>query len=483
MKIEIVHDSLAKKIYQLASNEDKMLIKINTFIQNRYLYYEETQTLLSKRDLKYIDPHLHKTTLSPEQKILIRKSRQKASSARVAFIAIRILSLVALVGGIIWGITTTIELLRTKNLEEKKLAYAEKLQKQRQYDENKKIATLNQTNLTEQNIGVQDTALLRMLIAKYDTVQQQQLEDEKLRNRAQSATLSNLAATALSQRDKGAALQLVEKALKLNEKNSQALQVLAELSNADLSDFVKNETKDIIRKTRKKIKTGKLEVENMLAIFSEDNEVASKMNQTVEQAIHDVSKRVYPNQQQAIAKPKMLQDLKQAPHAAPPPIARKPPTAPASDSGSRPEEMPTMVAPNLAPPISASISQVNNELPCAFVQQQTSKWTDLDKEYIAFRYTDNKVLEFQLKKELLPLISIRLMLENGKQVVFNTLQTAVVDKKLQISCPLSAAQQTVLLQNPIKEILLLLPNEKKMPVRFNSNSLLTLRKATTCFLQ
>ncbi len=483
MKIEIVHDSLAKKIYQLASNEDKMLIKINTFIQNRHLYYEETQTLLSKRDLKYIDPYLSKTTLSPEQTILIRKSRQKASSARVAFIAVRVLSLVAIIAGIIWGVTTTIKLLRTKALEEKKLAYAEKLYKQRQQDENTKIATLNKTNLTEQNIGVQDTILLRMLIARYDTVQQQQLEDEKLRNRAQSATLSNLAATALSQKDKGAALQLVEKALKLNEKNSQALLVLAELSNADLSDFVKQETKDIISQTRKKIKTGTLEVENMLAIFSEDNEVGSKKNKTVEQAIGDASKRVRPNEQQPIAKPKMLKDLKKAPNQHPP-IATKPPTPPTAGGGSRIENMPTMPTPNLEPIVGTAISnQSNTNLPCAFVQQQTSKWTDLDNNRTAFRYSSSQLLEFQLRKETIAPVEIRLMLENGKQIIFSDLQKTVVDKKIQLSCPISTAQKTVLQQNAIKEIILVLPKDKTATIELTTNGLLTLQKATTCFLQ
>jgi len=57
MKIEISHDLLARKVYERASADDKMRLKISTFIRSRYADYKERKTLLITADLNYIEPY------------------------------------------------------------------------------------------------------------------------------------------------------------------------------------------------------------------------------------------------------------------------------------------------------------------------------------------------------------------------------------------------------------------------------------------
>jgi DNA repair exonuclease SbcCD ATPase subunit len=81
MKIEISHDALAKRLFERASTEDKMRLKVKTFIQERYKDFTDPsrRTLLRVADLNYIEPYLKSltTALSAEEQLFIRRSQNR----------------------------------------------------------------------------------------------------------------------------------------------------------------------------------------------------------------------------------------------------------------------------------------------------------------------------------------------------------------------------------------------------------------------
>lgn len=80
MKVEIIHDSLAKKIYNLIDAEDRMWLKIEQFIQNRYQYFLESGDYLNAQNLEYIAPYLDDIQISEEQRTFIEVSKKKVQS-------------------------------------------------------------------------------------------------------------------------------------------------------------------------------------------------------------------------------------------------------------------------------------------------------------------------------------------------------------------------------------------------------------------
>lgn len=80
MKIELYHDILAKKVYEKASADEKMRLKIERFIRERYDFYRESQALMTANDLDYVTPYLEKVLLPPEQLDFIRESRREVAA-------------------------------------------------------------------------------------------------------------------------------------------------------------------------------------------------------------------------------------------------------------------------------------------------------------------------------------------------------------------------------------------------------------------
>jgi hypothetical protein len=81
MKIEISHDALAKRLFERASTEDKMRLKVKTFIQERYKDFTDPsrRTLLRVSDINYIEPYLKslKAELSADEHLFIRRSQNR----------------------------------------------------------------------------------------------------------------------------------------------------------------------------------------------------------------------------------------------------------------------------------------------------------------------------------------------------------------------------------------------------------------------
>lgn len=79
MKIEIRHDSLAKRIFEAASAEDKARAKANRFLHERYEHYRQnTQVLLTQQELNYLSPFLEHLPLPTSLQNFVEKSQQSA---------------------------------------------------------------------------------------------------------------------------------------------------------------------------------------------------------------------------------------------------------------------------------------------------------------------------------------------------------------------------------------------------------------------
>ena len=97
MKFEITHDTLARKVFEKASTEDRARQKALSFVRTRYLFYLEHKTFLRTDDLNYILPYQPSLVLSPEEQLFIQKSQQRAQRRNLA-IAFSIVLVIGILG-------------------------------------------------------------------------------------------------------------------------------------------------------------------------------------------------------------------------------------------------------------------------------------------------------------------------------------------------------------------------------------------------
>jgi len=273
MNLELSHDTLAKAIYDKASREDKMLVKKQNFVKRRYRYYLDSDILLDAKDIDRVLPDLNKLNLDQEVVFFVRRSQRYVKRrlwmirGSVLVVFLTLLGFGIQAGGTFYDLQV--------NLSHKKTIHSalKKSQEQRAIAEQKAQKLLDGTGSISQE-DLQNINVVKQLIIKYDTLGQEQMDIAQQRDWAQSATLSNLAATALAQQDKTYALQLASKAWELNPENKQSLEILEKVNEQKaiaFADFSSNKQADLIQKSQKQ--TGKLKEQDLEAIFSEENEV------------------------------------------------------------------------------------------------------------------------------------------------------------------------------------------------------------------
>jgi hypothetical protein len=291
MKLELSHDTLAKAIYDKASREDKMLIKKQNFINRRYKYYIASRVLLDRKDLNRVIPHLNKLTLDREVLSFVRKSQSYANRRGLLIGGVVfIVSLTLLIFGIQAGVTFyNLQVNIAK--EQEASSKLQEIKKQRAIAENKAQRLLDGTADTMNQEDLQNINVVKQMIIKYDTLGQEQTDIIEQRDLAQSATLSNFAATALEQDDKAYALALASKAWELNPDNKQSLELLDKVNKQKaiaFSDYSSNKQADLIQISQKK--TGKLKEQDLDAIFSKENEVGKNQALGIKRSV--TSKRI-----------------------------------------------------------------------------------------------------------------------------------------------------------------------------------------------
>ena len=106
MKIEISHDILANHIYEKASADIKLRLKMKSFVTERYKYYQETAGLLTANDLDYISPYrsyLDKVISKEEMDFIFTSQMHVKYQRNKYWIFITICGICAFIGAMSWA--------------------------------------------------------------------------------------------------------------------------------------------------------------------------------------------------------------------------------------------------------------------------------------------------------------------------------------------------------------------------------------------
>lgn len=304
MKLELSHDILANRIYNKASTEDKMQLKVQNFIKNRFEHFKDNSVLMSKEDLDYIRPYIKNVILLEHERIFIQRSKNFLWLKRAA------LALVAI------GVIFTIAYFMNKTKEVKNKSAEKMRQELARYRQLESRAEEISDSLVQSREGLHATkkelhlTLIKLqkkndtLLHAYATykVEQEMLAEElniEL-HIAQSSKLSELAAAA-PDNNKRNAFQLAVKAWELNHDNKQAIDIIYKLGGKSSSRRSDNLTKSIIKDKQKTY--GKLSSKEMNAIFNAKNNVVCATKQQFDEQIKKAGqqasniKRPIPKQQ------------------------------------------------------------------------------------------------------------------------------------------------------------------------------------------
>jgi len=293
MKIELSHDLLAKKIYDKASTEDKMLMKVSNFIKDRFAYFKENNVLLSKEDLNYIGPYTKQLTLEQHELIFIDRSRNALRLRRAVIIGVAIA--VVFVLAYFMNKTEKVKVESQEFLANQLLEYR-RVEKEAKELSNALVESREGLDATKEELRL---ALLQ-LQQKNDTLLHDyavykvshDYDNEKLVKElhvAQSAKISELAAP-IVYTDRKYAFQLATQAWYLNPENQQAMKTIYQTVDATLEQpFSKQKTRNFIK--RKEKEWGTLSAQQVKAIFNPKNTVvASDKKQTMTDQIKKVTK-------------------------------------------------------------------------------------------------------------------------------------------------------------------------------------------------
>lgn len=283
MKIELSHDILAKNIYDRASAEDKMLLKVANFVKGRYQFYLESKSLLTGEDINYVSPYLKKIEMSKEEAAFVMRSKRVRRARWVVFLATGFVVTIIFASLFVWAERSrefaqtqrdraenqAIELERKEDSLKLKIDELHKKEEERQkavkkfeetdaalsasreeldkaYKELKmkneqleaKQKSLEAALANEQNLRANDKKIqselkalygkLEATNAKLEVANAKLAEDEK---KAQSRALSARALFVLRQNNNvKLAAQLASESYLLDKTNKEACGVLAELS-------------------------------------------------------------------------------------------------------------------------------------------------------------------------------------------------------------------------------------------------------------
>ena len=90
MKIEITHDIIAKKVFEKGTEQEKAFLRANRLVKERRAAFNDTKTLLTERELEFIEPQETelKATLSEAEWQFVRRSKRARKWQLIKKIAI-----------------------------------------------------------------------------------------------------------------------------------------------------------------------------------------------------------------------------------------------------------------------------------------------------------------------------------------------------------------------------------------------------------
>lgn len=377
MRIELIHDILAKKIYDMASPNDKMTAKISQFIQKRYAHYIETKALLEQKDLDYIVPYLDKITLEKEEEEFIGLSGRSIQRKRYLVNLVTLLVGTMLFFAGIQAVFKYVELEKRRQLLKRQHKELLHRQKERQLAEERAEELLTRSVSMDAK-ALEDLTVVKQIIIQYDTIGQQHENIRKERDIAQSATLSNLAEEAVDQEDYEYAFQLAEKAWELNKNNEQALEILEDLAEEMVEDAPVNTLEaehdtvviaETLEQAHETYNIGKLQNKDLNAIFDAENTVVQQSETGIKKQVKNTKrKKRTSNSNRAISTPKILKSIQQQ-------MAQEP----------------------LAVP---DLEEALEKLDCIQAKRRIDKWIPIKitKEYSLYsKYVVEDIFRFQIK--------------------------------------------------------------------------------------
>lgn len=231
-RMELRHDSLALKIYERISLQEKERLEVQRFLNLSFKEYQKRGTLLKEEDLSYIAAHERKLDLSPEMATFIgqsqknsRSARRKSRNRRIIALLILLLALSSLVGWYYTGIekeranaaasiaqSESEEALRQKVIADRERSKAEK----------QELEARKQADLAREAQSLAETEKTKALEAE-DIAQAQKLAADDARTLAQSSASEALRQKTIAEeaRSEESRLRLLGQARQLALKSQQ----------------------------------------------------------------------------------------------------------------------------------------------------------------------------------------------------------------------------------------------------------------------
>ena len=159
-RYELRHDSLAQKIFEKISLQEKERLEVEQFLMLSLKEYQKRGTYLSEDDLTYIAPHLRKLNLSKELSQFIELSRKRSNKQRrrrrnraILTVVILLLSIASVVG----FVYSNQQKQRADALAQEALEKSEEALRQKELaEEERQKAILNEQRAEEQAIIAED---------------------------------------------------------------------------------------------------------------------------------------------------------------------------------------------------------------------------------------------------------------------------------------------------------------------------------------
>ena len=82
MKYELIHDTIARQVFEKASTEARTRRKIEKQIKERHEAYKDREARLTQDDIDYFTPYLDQVNISEEEAAFIKKGRIALKKAR-----------------------------------------------------------------------------------------------------------------------------------------------------------------------------------------------------------------------------------------------------------------------------------------------------------------------------------------------------------------------------------------------------------------
>jgi len=233
MKIELSHDILAKKVYEKASSEDRMRLKIEQFVHQRFAYFQQRGALLGAEDINYVQPYLPLLIITPEELAFIKKS--KSATQRKFIVGAVVVGVFIVVILILWmRSAATARDLEAKQIQIEKQALAiDSISREREARADAEVAAVLDKNTLAKTLKAARDSLYLLT---------QQLEADKqsieaVKNKTDKNVSTYLGAeskAAFNAGDKNKAYQLAKEAWNFDKSNNDACLVISKIDNANV---------------------------------------------------------------------------------------------------------------------------------------------------------------------------------------------------------------------------------------------------------